>query len=149
MIKSIYLPQLWDMELHKLNSTYYILSTVLSSPAEIEFLLPHEPILNDFSHFFPWTLPYRDLFIIKSSRMWCFVAEWVVLRDSQDCNALEMSGITCPMTHHHISEYLDSQQHCCENLKSCILYTLFCSPCRISHLNYIRWSISIMILFVL
>ena len=40
-----------DMELHKLNSTYYIQSTVLCSAAEIEFLLPHKPILNDFSHF--------------------------------------------------------------------------------------------------
>ena len=65
MIKSIYLPQLWDMELHKLNSTYYIQSTVLCSAAEIEFLLPHQPILNDFSHFFQWTLPNRHLFLIK------------------------------------------------------------------------------------
>ena len=44
---------------------------------------------------------------VKPSVMWCHVIRWVSTNVSDDRSTFRTSGTTCPMTQHHIQEYLN------------------------------------------
>jgi hypothetical protein len=56
---------------------------------------------------------------LKSSGMWCCVTGWEVCNISKDLNDFKTSETTHPVTNHHVQKYLNLEQHCCNNLRSC------------------------------
>ena len=55
----------------------------------------------------------------KSSGMWHCVVRWVTPNILKNCSSFKTVVTACPTTQHNISEDLQHQQHCSENLKSC------------------------------